>query len=92
MIGATFNLVTTIIFGTLKDSSLQINSLPLKKCFNYRNVLQNCVNVLSKMALKKLSFFCQTAQICFKSHQHLVQVRIKIQYGETIDFQCLRLR
>ena len=32
---------TTIIFGTLKNRSLEINSLPLNNCFIYRNVSQN---------------------------------------------------
>ena len=50
MFGATFNLVTLIvIFGTLEDGRLEINSLALNNCFSYRNDFQNGVNALSKM-------------------------------------------
>ena len=74
---------TTIIFGTLKDGSQKINSLSLKNCFSYRNVLQNGVNDSSKKI--KNSFFCQKVQlcytynqmICFKFGQHVVQMHIK---------------
>ena len=62
MFGATFNLGTTIIFGTLEDGSLEINSLALNNCFSCRNVSQNGVNALSKMVLKTSSFFCRKAQ------------------------------
>ena len=51
------------IFGTVKDSSLKINSLPLNNCFSYRNVLQNGVNSLSKKVLKN-SGFCSKALNC----------------------------
>ena len=56
MFGATFNLVytcrTTIIFVTLKDSSLKSNGLPLNNSLGYKNVLQNGVKALSKLVLK----------------------------------------
>ena len=46
MSGATFNLVARIeipyYFGTLKDSSLKINNLPLNNCFSYRNLSPAC--------------------------------------------------
>ena len=59
MFGGTFNLVTRVdYFETLKDDGLQINSLALKICFNYRNVFQNGVKALSKMVLKN-PVFCQ---------------------------------
>ena len=51
----------TVIFGTLKDDSLKVNSLPLNYCFSHRNVFQNGVNTLSKMVnqfLSKSSKFC----------------------------------
>ena len=51
----------TIIFGTLEDGSLEINSLTLNTCFSYRNSFQNSVNALSKTVLKNL-VFCQKAQ------------------------------
>ena len=40
---------TIVSFGTLKDGSLEINSLALNHCFSYRNVFQNGVNALSKI-------------------------------------------
>ena len=43
-------------FGTLKDDSLEINTLALNNCFSYRNVFQNDVSVWSKMVLKKTGF------------------------------------
>ena len=51
---AGYTCQTIILFGTLKDSSLKINSLPLNNRFSYRNVLQNGVNALF---FKKESFF-----------------------------------
>ena len=60
MFCSTFNLVTTcrtaVRFETLKDGSLQMNSLALNNCFSYRNVFQNGVNTLSKR-FKKPGFF-----------------------------------
>ena len=46
MFVATFNLVTwtIVLFGTLKDGSLQIITLTSNNCFSYRNVFQNGVN------------------------------------------------
>ena len=38
-----------VIFGTLKDGSLLINTLASNICFNYRNVFQNGVDALSKI-------------------------------------------
>ena len=59
MYGATFKLVTTVIFVTLKDGSLQIDILVSNNCFSYRNVYQNGVKALSKMVNY---FLCQKAQ------------------------------
>ena len=59
MFGATFNLFTsdtTLNFGTLNDGSQDINSLAWNDWFSYRNVFQNGVNVLSKMAFKIVIF------------------------------------
>ena len=44
---------TTVSFGTLKDGSLQSNSLALNNNFSYRKIFQNGVNSLSKMVFKK---------------------------------------
>ena len=46
----------TVIFGTLKDCSHQINSWALDSWFSYRNVFQNSINALSKMILKSRIF------------------------------------
>ena len=51
---------TTMIFGTLKDSSLKLDCFPLNNCFSYRNVLQNSVNASSKMVFKKSNFLSQS--------------------------------
>ena len=66
-----------VIFGTLEDCSLEINSLALNNCFSYRHVFQNGVNALSKMVFKKNSFFVKNLKIScsldhtilFKFHQ-----------------------
>ena len=39
----------TVIFGTLKDGSLLINTLASNICFSYRNMFQNSVDALSKV-------------------------------------------
>ena len=46
-IGCTCRI--TVIFGTLKDGSLFINTLASNICFSYRNMFQNGVNALSKI-------------------------------------------
>ena len=87
MFGATFNLnlytcQNSVIFGTLKDASLWINSLASNNCFNHRNVLQNGINILSKMVIhffvEKLKILYTSDQtILFKFHQHVVQILFK---------------
>ena len=44
-----FTCRITIIFGTLKDGSLLIDTLASNICFSYRNMFQNCVDTLSKI-------------------------------------------
>ena len=44
-----FTCRSTVIFGTLKDGSLLINTLASNICFTYRNMFQNGVNALSKI-------------------------------------------
>ena len=51
---------TIVGFGTLKDGSLEINSLALNNCFSYRNVFQNGVSALSKIVLIFVCLF-----VCF---------------------------
>ena len=46
-IGFTWRI--TVIFGTLKDGSLLINTLASNICFGYRNMFQNGVDALSKI-------------------------------------------
>ena len=43
-----FTCRITVIFGTLKDGSLLINTLASNICFSYRNMFQNGVDALSK--------------------------------------------
>ena len=51
MFGSTPNLVTRVgIFGTLKDSCLEINS-SLSNCFSYRNVLEMASTLCPKWSL-----------------------------------------
>ena len=71
---------STVIFGTLKDGTLQINSLASNNNFSYRNVFQNGVNALSKWFLKtwffvkKLNISCSLDHtILFKFHWHVEQ-------------------
>ena len=44
-----FTCRITVIFGTLKDRSLLINTLASKICFSYRNMYQKGVDALSKI-------------------------------------------
>ena len=48
---------TTIGFETPNSSCLKIKRVPENNCFSYSKVLQNGVNVLTKMVLKKPVFF-----------------------------------
>ena len=68
MFGATFNLVrrvgshTTVIYGILTDGSLEINSFALNNRFNYRNVVQNNVNAMSKTIFEKPGFLSKSSK------------------------------
>ena len=44
-----FTCRITVIFGTLKDESLLINTLASNICFSYRKMFQNGVDALSKI-------------------------------------------
>ena len=44
-----FTCRITVIFGTLKDGSLLINTLASNICFSYRNMFQNDIDALSKI-------------------------------------------
>ena len=90
---------TTIIFGTLKDSSLKINSLPLINGFSYRSVFLNDATPC-KNAFKNLGFFLSKISnlVHFGPH-HLVQIlpacgpsTYQIMDGETLDLQCQHLQ
>ena len=79
-----FTCRTIMMFGTLKDSSLNINSCPLNNCSNYRNVLQNSVNACQIKKKKKQKtkprlfviklriLFISDHRIWFKFGQHVV--------------------
>ena len=77
-----FTCQITIIFGTLKDASLLINTLASNICFSYRKMFQNGVDALSKIVdafLSKSSKFylVRIIQWCsnFTSlwHKHLLR-------------------
>ena len=44
-----FTCPITVIFGTMKDESLLIDTLASNTCFSYRNMFQNGVDALSKI-------------------------------------------
>ena len=44
-----FTCRITVIFGTLKDGSLLINTLASNICFSYRNIFQDGVDTLPKI-------------------------------------------
>ena len=76
-----FTCRITVIFGTLKDGSLLINTLASNICFSYRNMFQNGVDALSKIVdafLSKSSKFhlVRIIRLCsnFASlwHKHLL--------------------
>ena len=75
------NSLIPIMFGTLKDNSLLINSLASNNCFSHRNIFQNGVNTLSKLVNHFLSksskMYSLDHTILFKVHQHVVQILIK---------------
>ena len=48
-------------FWTLKDGTLEINSLALNNCVSYSNIFQNGVNAYSKISLECPAFY-QMAQ------------------------------
>ena len=60
-----FTCRITVIFGTLKDWSLLINTLASNICFSYRNIFQNGVNALPKIVD---AFFSKS------SNFHLVRI------------------
>ena len=67
----SFTCRITVIFGTLKDGSLLINTLASNICFSYRNMFQNGVDALSKIGdafLSKSSSFLSSSDypIMFK--------------------------
>ena len=84
---------TAVIFGTLKDGSLEINSLALKNYFSYKSLPK------WRQRFVKNGFnppFFQKAQnfVLFGSY-NFVQISpacgpntYQIMYGETLNFQC----
>ena len=77
-----FTCWITVIFGTLKDGSLLINTLASDICFSYRNMFQNGVDALSKIVdafLSKSSRFYlvriirQCSNFASLWHKHLLR-------------------
>ena len=60
-------------FGSLKDSSLEFDNLPLINYFSYRNVLQNGAKALSNM-VKKLGFLSKHHNFVHFEPYDLVQI------------------
>ena len=95
---------TAIIFGTLKDGSLTMNSLALNNCFSNRNICQNGINALSKnIFLKPVFFFffffffvkqlkifhvVWTIMILFKFTSMWFKHFLRNVWRDEIDFQC----
>ena len=83
------------MFGTLKDGSLEINSLALNNCFSSEMSFKKWRQTLVKM-LKKNRFFFQKAQdfvyfgpyIFFQNLPACGSNTYQKMYGETSDFQC----
>ena len=74
---------TTVIFGTLKNGSLQMNSLPSNNCLSYRNVFDNDKRFIKMVEKKRFffyffNFFCLVLTIasanirCLKSFYRLL--------------------
>ena len=83
------------MFGTLKDGSLEINSLALKNCFSHRKIFQNGVNRLSKMVLKTRVVYQSSKFRVVRTIRFFIQISLtcgtnilKRIYGETLDFKC----
>ena len=91
-----FTCRITVIFGTLKDGSLLINTWPSNICFIYRNMFQNGVDALSKIVVHILlacgtnTYLGITNDISDFRCQHL-QRQYEIPYQNTI-FSHLILR
>ena len=73
----------TVNFGTLKDNSLQINSLT-SSSFSVTKTSSKMASILRQ---KLLNIFCHKAQnFLFKNFQSVFQM-LKIKCGETLYFQ-----
>ena len=90
---------TSIIFGTVKNGSLKIDSLPLNNCFCYRNVLQYGVNSSSKWFLNNLVFCPKAQNFVHFGLYDLVQISsvcgpntYQVMYGYSSEFQCQQLQ
>ena len=87
----------TIIFWKPKDNSLKGNSLPLfqqHECLKFGMATTHLSTMVSKTRffVKKLKILnISDDTICFKFRQHVVQVRIKIMYGEALDFYSVSI-
>ena len=83
MFDATFKYKcrTSVIFGTLKNGSLQINSLTFNNCFSYKTGPQKHVpkwrQTVSKKAFKKPAFLTKSSKFCMFLYSNK-KIRIKI--------------
>ena len=101
MFGATFNLVTrgtTIIFGTVKDNNLKINSSPIKYGCSYKKRLSKGRQFFVKNGFKDLGF-CPKPQNCvhflttrFGSNFASMRSKYISDNGETLEVQRQHLQ
>ena len=80
-----------VIFGTLKDDSLKINSFALNNNFNYRNVFLNGVNSLSKMIIKtkqSKTFLVKKHNILYDSDRTIL-CKLQQYVVQTLTKKCM---
>ena len=85
----------TVIFGTLKDGSLEINSLALNHNVQAQKRLPKWRQRFVKNGFKKPGFCQKTQNFVYFGSYDFVQIlpacspnTYQIMYGETLDFQC----
>ena len=64
MFTATFKLVSRVIFGTMKDGSLVINTLASFKCLTWRSLFWNGANDMSEMVNMINGFLSKSSKLC----------------------------
>ena len=71
-------MLDTVIFETLKDSSLEINNLALNNCFSYKECLPKLRQRVVKNGFKNPVFFCQKDHMLVKFEQNRMGITNKI--------------